>query len=178
MLAVLAVVPAIAAQEPERVTPAEAMASCCPDCTVTARPLALDDARRRAVAERSGEAQPPAVVHTWEARRDGALIAIGYLDAHVVRSKRQVLLVVVDLATQTDRAARVRRIEVLAFAEPQRFRPAAPFYDQFRGRALDDDLREGRGIRRVAGATMTARATTAAVRRVLALHAVAQDPCR
>jgi Na+-translocating ferredoxin:NAD+ oxidoreductase subunit G len=43
---------------------------------------------------------------------------------------------------------------------------------EFQGRKLDDELAISRGIRAVSGATLTARATTEAARRVLALHAV------
>jgi hypothetical protein len=70
----------------------------------------------------------------------------------------------------------VARLEVLAFAEPEEYLPRARWYGQFLGRALDDELNLGRGIRGVSGATLTARATTRAVRRVLAVHAVLQEP--
>ena len=48
----------------------------------------------------------------------------------------------------------------------------AAWYGQFPGKGLDADLDLKRGIHPVAGASLTARATTAAVRRVLALHRV------
>jgi Na+-translocating ferredoxin:NAD+ oxidoreductase RnfG subunit len=50
--------------------------------------------------------------------------------------------------------------------------PREGWYGQYEGRLLDDDLALKRGIRPVTGATLTARATTEAVRRVLALHQV------
>ena len=43
---------------------------------------------------------------------------------------------------------------------------------QYDGEKLDDDLSLKRDIRPVTGATLTARATTEAVRRVLAIHRV------
>jgi hypothetical protein len=66
----------------------------------------------------------------------------------------------------------VRRIEVLAFREPEDYLPRAAWYGQFLDRELGDGLALKRDIRGVAGATLTARATTDAVRRVLALHRV------
>ena len=66
----------------------------------------------------------------------------------------------------------VFRIEVLSFSEPEEYLPREHWYGQFQGRKLDDDLAISRGIRAVSGATLTARATTEAARRVLALHAV------
>ena len=53
--------------------------------------------------------------------------------------------------------------------------PRKGWYEQYEGQELDDDLALKRDIRPVTGATLTARATTEAVRRVLALHAVVAD---
>ena len=64
----------------------------------------------------------------------------------------------------------VRRVEVLSFDEPPDYMPREGWYGQFEGQALSDELDLDRGIRRVTGATLTGRATTDAVRRVLALH--------
>ncbi|MEL7061524.1 MAG: FMN-binding protein, partial [Acidobacteriota bacterium] len=58
--------------------------------------------------------------------------------------------------------------------EPAEYIPPALWYAQFDGRSLDEALQVERGIRGVTGATLTARATTEAVRRALAIHAVLQ----
>ena len=50
--------------------------------------------------------------------------------------------------------------------------PREGWYRQFDGRHLDDELHLDRSIRSVSGATLTATATTAAARRILALHHV------
>jgi Na+-translocating ferredoxin:NAD+ oxidoreductase RnfG subunit len=69
----------------------------------------------------------------------------------------------------------VARIEILAFKEPPDYIPRDAWYEQFSGRELGPDLELKRAIRPVTGATLTARATTDAVRRVLALHEVLRD---
>ena len=61
---------------------------------------------------------------------------------------------------------------MLEFSEPEQYMPRGAWYGQLAGKGLDAELDLSRGIRPVAGATLTARATTAAVRRVLALHQV------
>jgi len=66
----------------------------------------------------------------------------------------------------------VSRIEVLSFQEPEDYLPLPQWYAQFPGRPLEDELSLKRGIRPVAGATLTTNATLDAVRRVLALHRV------
>ena len=71
-----------------------------------------------------------------------------------------------------DPAGAVARVEVLSFQEPEDYLPLPQWYAQFPGRPLDAELSLKRGIRPVAGATLTTNATTDAVRRVLALHRV------
>ena len=66
----------------------------------------------------------------------------------------------------------VRRVEVVTFREPLEYMPRDGWYEQYDGQELDDDLTLKREIRPVTGATLTARATTEAVRRVLAIHKV------
>jgi hypothetical protein len=90
----------------------------------------------------------------------------------VVRTKRESLLIALD----ADGA--LRRIDVTAFLEPPEFQAPAAWLAQFDGRVLNDDLALNRAIRPVAGATLTARATTEAVRRVMALDAVIEERIR
>jgi hypothetical protein len=82
----------------------------------------------------------------------------------VVRTLEETVMVVVDPD------GRVARVEVIAFDEPPDYLPRAEWYRQFDGRPLDAELDLERAIRPVTGATLTAVATTAAARRVLALH--------
>ena len=71
-----------------------------------------------------------------------------------------------------DPAGAIRRIEVLSFDEPEEYLPRPGWYAQFPGKPLDDELSLKRGIRPITGATLTARVTTDAARRCLALHRV------
>jgi len=168
-LRVLAVLAALSTPvAAQRLEPQEAMQLCCPDSTVVEKVVTLTQDQLESIAQRSGESVPSSTVRCFEARHEDQVVAVGYLDVHRVRSKKQALLVVV--ACTGKLAGTVQRIEVLAFAEPRRYLPSDRFYEQFHGRTLGPDLREGRDIRRVGGATMTTRVTVAAVRRVLATH--------
>jgi Na+-translocating ferredoxin:NAD+ oxidoreductase RnfG subunit len=93
-------------------------------------------------------------------------LGVAYFDAHRVRTLREVLMIVVSPE------GRVARIEVLRFAEPPEYEAPEGWLRQFRGRALSDDLSLKEAIVNITGATLTSRAVTRAVRRVLALHAV------
>ncbi|MFT5286374.1 MAG: electron transport complex protein RnfG [Planctomycetota bacterium] len=98
------------------------------------------------------------------------LMGWGYVDSHKVRAKKETLLILVN----PDNA--LRRLEVVAFGEPREYIPRELWYAQFKGKKLTKELRVGRDIRSVSGATLTAAATTAAVRRVLAIHKIIGPP--
>ncbi len=112
------------------------------------------------------------LVTSFVGTKDGREVGTVYCDTHVVRTLPESILVLVDPA------GAAARIEVLSFSEPDDYLPRAHWYEQFGGKKLDDELSLKRAIRPVTGATLTAKATTEAARRVLALHAVvkAQAP--
>lgn len=125
--------------------------------------LQLARARELAGAEAAVEA---GVVTHYVGYRDGRPEGVAYFDAHPVRTLPEVLMIVVD------RAGRIRRVEVIRFSEPPEYLAPAGWLEQFDGKALDAELSHKRGIANITGATLTARAATAAARRVLALHQV------
>ena len=127
--------------------------------TIFPTPAQLESASRLA-----GEKILATIVHPYVARQDGAVVGTAYFDVHVVRTLAETVMVTVDPA------GKIGRIEVLSFDEPPEYLPRTPWYRQFDGRPLDAELELQRAIRPVAGATLTARATTDAARRVLALH--------
>ncbi|HEY3203736.1 MAG TPA: FMN-binding protein [Thermoanaerobaculia bacterium] len=124
------------------------------------------DQQREAQKLSGGDVLPGALVAYYVGTTDGRVLGTAYFDTHVVRTMTETIMVVVD-----PRGA-VARIEVLSFSEPEEYLPRPHWYSQFAGKALNDELSMKRGIRPVAGATLTARATTEAARRVLALDQV------
>ncbi len=146
------------------ITVDEALDLAFPGCRVQRETVYLTKAQLTAITDLSGEPVASALTSRYVIQRDGALAGTVYLDTHLVRTLEETVMVVV----RPDGS--VGRVEVLAFREPPDYLPRDGWYRQFDGRALDDDLRLNRGVRAVTGATLTARATTSAVRRVLALH--------
>jgi hypothetical protein len=112
------------------------------------------------------ESPPEALIAYYVGRRDGQPIGTAYFDTHIVRTLPETIMVLVDPK------GKVLRIEVLSFLEPEDYLPLPRWYGQFAGHGLDDELSLKRGIHPVAGATLTANATTDAVRRVLAVDRV------
>lgn len=102
------------------------------------------------------------VVTYYVGREAGEVLGVAYFDAHVVRTLREVLMVVVAPGGAVD------RVEVLRFNEPPEYRPPEGWLEGFRG--LERSGADG--VEDITGATLTSRAVRRAVQRVLALHRV------
>ena len=166
LIGVLTAAPAVPPQGKVFLTKEEALELAFPECEVERRVVFLTEAQRKRANELAGFDVGTSVVSAYVASRDGEPAGTAWFDVHQVRTKREALMFVVD-ASQ-----RIRRLEVLAFAEPLDYMPRAKWYAQFVGKKLDRELALRRSIKGVAGATLTARATTEAARRVLAFHRV------
>lgn len=146
----------------------EALKVVFPGCKIERRTAYLTPAQLQKVKNLAGVEVPSALVSYHTATRDGQPAGTAYFDTHKVRTLPETLMIVVDPQ------GKVARIEVISFREPEEYMPRAAWYQQFLGKKLDAELQIKRGVRPVTGATLTARATTDAVRRVLALHQVIQ----
>jgi len=168
--ALLAVLLALAGAPPGLskvfLTVQEALELAFPGAEITERTVYLSEEQLGRAEELAGVEIPSALVRAHVARRDGELVGTAYFDAHRVRTLPETLMIVVDPD------GRVERVEVLSFDEPEDYLPREVWYDQLLERPLDEELHLGRGIRPVTGATLTARATTQATRRALAVHRV------
>ena len=159
------------AEAPAKVflTQAEALHLAFPDGVSVERRTAFLTAAQQQEAKKLAHCPDPpdALVAYYVGTRDGKVVGTAYFDTQQrLRAIPETILVLVDPA------GAVARVEVLSFQEPEDYLPLPQWYAQFPGRPLDDELSLKRGIRPVAGATLTTNATTDAVRRVLALHRV------
>ena len=102
--------------------------------------------------------------------RGGAVQAYAVIESHVVRTLPETCMVVVDPH------GAVQRVEILAFHEPPEYLPTARWIEQFKNRGLDGELKLNAGIHGITGATLSANAMTASVRRALALVRVLMKP--
>jgi hypothetical protein len=137
-----------------------------PGSAAERRTLYLTREQVGAVEQAARSKLPSAVVTAFVARREGIVTGRGILDTHTVRTMPESVLTVVEPD------GRLRMALVLQFAEPPDYLPRAGWLRTLEGRALDDELWPGRGVRRVTGATLTVQALTEAVRRSLALDAL------
>lgn len=144
----------------------EALAAAFPGAEIRAERIFLTDLQCKDAGLLAGVEIPSALIARYTAVKDGKIMGRAYVDTHVVRAKKESLLIILDPS------GHLKRIEVTAFQEPPEYQASPAWYSQFAGRDLNPELNLQRAIRPVAGATLTAIATTQAARRVLAIDRV------
>jgi hypothetical protein len=148
------------------VEPESAAHEAFPGAVTTKKTEYLTEAQVAKIESLAGSAPSSRIVVTWRAQKDGAALGVAYLESHIVRTASESILVVLDANGS------VRRVEILSFDEPAEYLPKPKWLDQFQGRSLDSDLSLKGGVRGITGATLSSRAITSAVRRVLATQGV------
>jgi len=141
----------------------EALVRVFPGAEIEGETVFLTEAQRERAEALSGVDVDRLLIARYVATAGGRLLGVAYIDTHVVRTKNESLLI----SLNPDRT--VRRIEVTAFLEPPEYMASEAWYAQYEGKPLSEDLNLQRAIRPIAGASLTGRATTEAVRRVLAI---------
>jgi hypothetical protein len=109
---------------------------------------------------------PSRLVTMYVGRKDGNIQGYAFIETHPVRSLPETILIVIDPDGHT------RGVHMLAFHEPPEYAPSGRWLGQFRGAPLTDELSLRGDVAAITGATLTATAITAAVRRTLAVFHV------
>jgi len=130
------------------------------------RTFILTDAQKADVEHRARAPLDSQLVTIYVGWKGGEVQGYAVIDTHVVRTLPETILVVLDPK------GTLRRVHILAINEPPEYMPTERWLDTLGGRALDDDLKVGAGIQGITGATLSAQAMTAGLRRSLALFAV------
>jgi hypothetical protein len=91
------------------------------------------------------------LVTFYVARAGSGVKGYAVIHSHIVRTKRETFAI----AFEPD--GRIRKIAVLAFLEPEEYKPPERWLAQFEGKGPDDRLAVGQDIAPITGATLTAR---------------------
>jgi hypothetical protein len=148
------------------ITREEALSAAYPGASIRAEQVFLTPDQQKRAAALAGDELTSAFIARYIAIKDNQVVGRAYVDTHTVRTKKETLLI------SLDAAGHVQRIDVTAFLEPAEYHASDAWLRQYANRRLEEDLGLNRAIRPIAGATLTARATNAAVRRALAIDAV------
>ena len=142
-----------------------------PEATRTEiRNIFLSGTERQRIEEAAGTALESDMLSVHLGWQGDRLLGYAMLDTHMVRTLPEAFLVVIDTA------GRIERTHILAFYEPLEYLPRERWFRQFLGVSRNNDLRLGWDIHGISGATLSARAATASVRRFLATYEVLIAP--
>lgn len=147
-------------------TPENATREAFPGATLRKQTSYLTEEQAARITEVAGSAPSSRIVISWDASKDDRFVGTAYLETHLVRTLPETILVVVDPR------ARIVKVEILSFDEPEDYLPRTKWLEQFDGRELDPDLSLRKALRGITGATLSSRAIASAVRRVLATHSL------
>ena len=156
----------LSAQDGGLPTREQALAALFPGAEIAAERVFLTDAQRTSIEEISRVDLDTGLIARYVATQGGRVIGRAYIDTHVVRTKRESLLI--SLADD----GTLKRIDVTAFFEPRMYIASDRWLGQAVGHPLNDDLAMHRLIRPIVGATLTTHAATDATRRVMAIDQV------
>jgi hypothetical protein len=118
---------------------------------IEAKDLLLTDEMVRRIEGLARARVKERFVTFYAARRGGGIEGYAVIHSHVVRTKRETL----SIAFEPD--GRIRKITVLAFLEPEEYKPSDRWLAQFQGKGPSDRLAAGNDISPITGATLTAR---------------------
>ena len=158
--------PGVALAQGGGISREEALSGAFPGAVIEAEQVFLTKEQMSRIGELARVDVESGLIAHYVATKGGEVEGRAYVDTHIVRTKRESLLI----SLTADGA--VKRIDVTAFLEPSEYRANGRWLRQYDNRHLDDDLQVRRAIRSIAGATLTGSATNAAVRRVLATDQV------
>lgn len=138
-----------------------------PDCDrVETQDVFLSADQRERIERAAGSSLSGDFLTIYKGYVGESLIGYAILDSHLVRTLTETLLIVIDTSGS------VSATYVMAFHEPPEYMPSTRWLVMLEKRRLTDDLRVGRAIVGITGATLSARAVVASIRRSLAIYEV------
>jgi len=126
----------------------------------------LNDEQVAKIREASRGEVESKLVKVYMGMKGDEVLGYAFIDTHTVRTMPEAFMVVLS----PDGV--VRSLRVLAFYEPREYQPNDRWYAQFERTTSEQGLRVGGDIHGIAGATLSARATTRGVRRALAFYEI------
>lgn len=152
----------------------EAMKLALPDCKVEREAHFLTDEQKAKATEIAGVKIESAMIVRYVGEcppnTQGPKRKVVYFDAHRVRTKPETILVLLEPRALATEDPIVSRVDVLSFDEPLEYIPKTNWYETYQGKKLTPRLQIRQDIPLITGSTLTANATTEAVRRILALE--------
>jgi Na+-translocating ferredoxin:NAD+ oxidoreductase RnfG subunit len=148
-------------------TPEKAMLGFFPGTEVEVRNIIITRDQKEKIEKIARTPLRTRLISIYIAKKGNRVVGYGYVDVHRVRTHNESVLIAISPEGE------VVGIEVLSFNEPLEYMADENWLALFKGKSLDkDQIRLGRDIPNMTGATLTARVITKATRRALAIWKV------
>jgi len=144
----------------------EGLALAFPGCLPAREAVYLTTTQSKAIDLLSGVESSGSLIIRYRCTVNQQLRGFAYTDTHRVRTHPETILVAVDANGEAE------KVELLSFDEPEDYIPKRQWYGWFKGIPMGEELALKKSIPFVTGASLTTRATTSAVRRVLSIHRI------
>jgi len=144
----------------------DALKKAFPDAEIERKTLFLSDEDVKRVESLSVTKVESKILTYYIAMENGNIIGYAFFGSHIVRTKPEVYIVVINPDGS------IKYVEILAFYEPEEYLPPKRWFEQFGGKVLDDNLWTKRGISAVTGATLSANSITQEVRKTLSVFKI------
>jgi Zn-finger domain-containing protein len=140
------------------------------DAHITKKNILLDKQQSEQISQKARTKLTTRVYRTFVIRQGDAITGHAVLLNETVRTKNAAVLYMIDAH------GRIRTIEVIAFNEPPEYLPSHVWRGQFEGKDSTHELRVGKDIPTITGATMSARNIADGSRVAMALYDVVLNP--
>ncbi|WP_457601303.1 FMN-binding protein [Hydrogenivirga sp.] len=148
-------------------TPERALKTLFPDATVEVKNVVITREQKERIEKIGRVPLESRLISIYLVKREGKVMAYGYVDVHRVRTHTESVLFVINPKGE------IELVEVMSFNEPLEYMADENWLALFKGKSLGkDSVRLKRDIPNMTGATLTARAITRAARRALAIWKV------
>ncbi len=110
---------------------------------------------------------PDSKIHIfYEFRSKTNVLGYGVVDSHILRTRSETVLYLIN------KGGNLINAEILAFFEPPEYMPSTKWLDLFDGKSVNDELRTGKKIPNITGATITSHEFSRNTRKILAIYKV------
>ena len=140
------------------ILPEKALKENFPDAKIEKKNIMLTGSQKKEIQKKSRKKLTSSIFTTYIIKKDGKIIGYALLHSHKVRTKNEVILV------SFDKDCNVLDVELIAFYEPPEYQLSDNWMKTFKGKNEKEPPVLKRNVPNITGATLSARATTDAVR--------------
>ncbi|NIR49221.1 FMN-binding protein [candidate division KSB1 bacterium] len=136
------------------------------ETTITRKVLFLKDEQVEKIQDLAKTKVESKIITYYVGSKADSILGYVFFETQVVRTKPTTFVVIINPDST------VRSVEILAFYEPLDYLPTDNWFELFESNSLNPDLWPRRDIHAITGATLSVRALTFGVRKILSIFQI------